>query len=192
MEPLLVFNMKYLEAVQQGMDLLASHPQTIFVGQAMEYKGHAVSHQVKNYPKNKLKEFPVAEEFQAGYCIGLALEGYIPVCIYPRCNFAILAANQIVNHLDKWRLMTGQDIKVIIKMVVGSNFPLDPGHQHKANYVNAFRAMCDNIPVADLTRQNPQINLPSKIILIENTYKKALNNIGPYIIVEDAQLYQDG
>ena len=30
--------MTYLENVQQGMDLLAKNPKSIFVGQAMEFK----------------------------------------------------------------------------------------------------------------------------------------------------------
>ncbi len=181
--------MKYLEHVQKGMDLLASDPRTIFVGQAMKFKGHAVSHQVKNYPAEKLLEFPVAEEMQAGFCLGLALEGYIPVCIYPRCNFAILATNQIVNHIDKWRVLTGQDVKVIIKMVVGSDSPLDPDWQHKANYFEAFDSMCETMHVFNLTRTQYLSNGGKEYI--DYAYQKCLNGPGSYILVEDAQLYQD-
>ena len=93
--------MKYIDEVQKGMDLLGSHPKSIFIGQAVEYKGTALTHQVKNFPQEKLLELPVAEEFQAGFAIGLALEGYLPVSLYPRMNFIILAMNQIINHLDK-------------------------------------------------------------------------------------------
>ncbi len=170
------------------MDLLASNPKTIFVGQAMEFKGHAISRQVEKYPKAQLLEFPVAEEFQAGYCIGLALEGYVPVSCYPRCNFAILAANQIVNHLDKWELMTGQKLKAIIKMVVGSSTPMDPGHQHKANYAEAFRAMCDNISVYDLTLENPIITC-NGYDYVETVYQNAFESNESCIIVEDGNLY---
>lgn len=183
--------MTYLEHVQRGMDLLASNPKSIFVGQAMEFKGHAISRQVNKYPKEKLLEFPVAEEFQAGYCIGLALEGYLPISCYPRCNFAILAANQIVNHLDKWELMTGQKLKVIIKMVVGATIPavpMDPGHQHKANYFKAFESMCDNISVYDLTLNNPIIH-DNDFEYVLDVYDNAYHNPESCIIVEDANLY---
>ena len=142
----------YKEEIQLGMDYLASHKDTIFVGQAVAYKGTAVTHQVKDYSPEKLLELPVAEDFQAGFCLGLALEGKIPISIYPRMNFVILAANQIVNHLDKWSLMSGGESrpKVITKAIVGSSTPLDPGHQHKANYSEAFKSMCDTINVVEL------------------------------------------
>jgi pyruvate/2-oxoglutarate/acetoin dehydrogenase E1 component len=144
--------MIYLEEVCRGMDYLASLPNSIFVGQAVEYKGTAVSHQVKNYESNKLLEFPVAEDFQSGFCLGLALDGFLPISIYPRMNFAILACNQLVNHIDKWIPMSDGESrpKVITKAVVGSRHPLDPGHQHKANYAEAFKSMCDTINVVEL------------------------------------------
>tara|TARA_R110000751_G_scaffold66469_1_gene135734 strand:+ start:56 stop:583 length:528 start_codon:yes stop_codon:yes gene_type:complete len=144
--------MNYKEEIYKGMNYLGAHPETIFVGQAVAYKGTAVTHQVKDFPPEKLLELPVAEDFQSGFCLGLALEGKIPVSIYPRMNFAILAANQLINHLDKWSLMSDGESKpkVITKTVVGSRHPLDPGHQHKANYTQAFKNMCDSINVVEL------------------------------------------
>lgn len=171
--------MKYLEHIQKGMDLLASDPRTIFIGQAMEYKGHAVSRQVQNYNKSQLLELPVAEELQAGIAIGLALEGYIPVSVYPRNDFAILAMNQIVNHMDKWKLMTGQDLHMLIKMLVGSKFPLNAGHQHTQNHSEAFKLMCPNIKITELVEIN-QI-LP--------TYESFILDKKPTIIIEHTELY---
>ena len=70
--------MTYIEEVRRGMDYLASKPNSIFIGQAVAYKGTAVSHQVRDYDKSKLLELPVAEEFQAGFCLGLAIDGFFP------------------------------------------------------------------------------------------------------------------
>ena len=144
--------MNYKEEIYKGMEYLCSYPDTVFVGQAVTYNGTAITHQVKGFPPEKLIELPVAEDFQAGFCLGMALEGKIPISIYPRMNFTILAANQIVNHLDKWGLMSGGESrpKVIIKAVVGSEHPLDPGHQHKANYTQAFKSMCEAVNVVEL------------------------------------------
>jgi pyruvate dehydrogenase E1 component beta subunit len=173
--------MNYKEEVYKGMELLNSHPKTIFMGQAIEYKGTALTHQVKKFNKEKLLELPVAEEFQAGLALGLALEGYIPVSMYPRMNFIILAMNQIVNHLDKWEAMSmGQSKpKVIMKAVVGSEDPLDPGHQHKANYAEAFRSSCTNIDVVELLY--PHQVLPA--------YRKALESERSTLIIEHGDLY---
>lgn len=180
--------MTYLEEVQKGMDLLASDSRTIFMGQAMEFKGHAVSRQVEKYPKEQKLEFPVAEELQAGFALGMALKGYIPVCIYPRCNFAILAANQIVNHIDKWEALTGERVKVIIKMVVGSVKPMDPDLQHKANYAEAFDSMCDFTTLYNLTQNSEGMNRYGNDY-VRLSYQNAFQNPESCIIVEDANLY---
>ena len=173
--------MNYKEQVFKGMELLNSHPKTIFIGQAVEYKGTSLTHQVNKFPKDKLLELPVAEELQAGMALGLALEGYIPVSIYPRMNFIILAMNQIVNHLDKWEAMSvGQSKpKIIMKAVVGSQYPLDPGHQHKANYAECFKSACTNINVVELLY--PEQVLPA--------YEQALNSDISTIIIEHGDLY---
>lgn len=173
--------MNYKEEVFKGMELLNSHPKTIFMGQAIEYKGTALTHQVKNFPPEKLLELPVAEELQAGIALGLALEGYIPVSMYPRMNFIILAMNQIVNHLDKWEAMSmgGSKPKVIMKAVVGSQYPLDPGHQHKANYTQSFKDACTNIDVVELLY--PEEILPA--------YQRALESDRSTLIIEHGDLY---
>ena len=173
--------MNYKEEVFKGMELLGQHPKTIFIGQAVEYKGTALTHQVKKFPSYKLIEMPVAEEFQAGVALGLALEGYIPVSMYPRMNFIILAMNQIVNHLDKWEAMSmGQSKpKVIMKAVVGSQYPLDPGHQHKANYTESFRSACTNIDVIELL-------YPEQVV---PAYERALQSERSTLIIEHGDLY---
>ena len=173
--------MNYKEEVFKGMELLNSHPKTIFIGQALEYKGTALTHQVKKFEKEKLLELPVAEEFQAGLALGLAIDGYIPVSMYPRMNFIILAMNQIINHLDKWEAMSMGESrpKVIMKAVVGSQYPLDPGHQHKANFTEAFRSSCTNINVVELLY--PEQVLPA--------YRAALESSKSTLIIEHGDLY---
>jgi len=173
--------MKYIEEVQKGMDLLVEQPNSIFIGQAVEYKGNAIYQQIKNYPNQKLLELPVAEEMQAGFALGLALEGYLPISLYPRMNFIVLAINQIINHLDKWEAMScgASKPKVIIKTVVGSQYPLDPGHQHKANYADVFKSMVTNIDVIELL-------YPEQIL---SAYEKALSNSKSTLLVEHGDLY---
>jgi len=176
--------MKYIDEVNRGMEYLNTNPNTIFVGQAIEYKGTALTHQVKNFSPHKKLELPVAEELQTGFVLGLALEGYIPVSMYPRMNFIILAMNQIVNHLDKWDAMSmGQSKpKVIMKAVVGSQYPLDPGHQHKANFTEAFKTSCTNINVVELL-------YPQQIF---DEYQKALDREDGVctLIIEHGDLYR--
>jgi pyruvate/2-oxoglutarate/acetoin dehydrogenase E1 component len=106
-----------------------------------------------------------------GFCTGLALEGYIPVCVYPRIDFMLLAANQLVNHLDK---MEGFKPKVIIRTAVGSKSPLNPGPQHTQDHTSAFSLMLKNIPVEWFE---------------PGVYEKALERPGSTLVVEDMEWY---
>ena len=83
------------------MTYLGLHPKTLFIGQAVAYKGTAMTNTLVEIKKNKLLELPVAEEMQMGMTLGMALNGTVPVSLYPRWNFLLLAANQLVNHVDK-------------------------------------------------------------------------------------------
>ena len=53
--------MKYFEELKKSMDYLAKNSKTIFIGQAVEVPGTAMSNTLKDVKKNKLIELPVAE-----------------------------------------------------------------------------------------------------------------------------------
>ena len=91
------------------MKFLGSQKDTIFIGQAVEVPGTAMSNTLKNLPKNKLLELPVAEEMQMGMTLGLAMDENIPVSIFPRWNFLLYGMNQLINHLDKFNVMMGKE-----------------------------------------------------------------------------------
>ena len=82
------------------MNYLAKNEKTLFIGQAVEVAGTAMSNTLKEINPNKLIELPVTEEMQMGITIGLGLNGNIPISVYPRWNFLLLAMNQLINHLD--------------------------------------------------------------------------------------------
>lgn len=158
--------MKYFDELTRAMDLLAKDKRTYFIGQAVACPGTAMTNTVKNVPKDKLLELPVAEEMQMGMSIGLSLSGYVPVSFYPRWNFLLLAVNQMVNHLDKFSVLSngGYQPKVIIRTSIGSERPLHPQFQHIGDYTEAFRLMCPSIEVIRL--EEPEDIVPA--------YQKAL------------------
>ncbi len=134
------------------MDYLSQQEDTIFIGQAVEYAGTAMTNTLTDVSKKKLKEFPVSEEFQLGSSIGLAMNGYVPISIFPRWNFLLLAVNQIVSHLDKMSAISqgGFQPKLIIRTSIGSQRPLHPHHQHVGDFTEAFRLMTSNINIVRL------------------------------------------
>jgi len=138
--------------MKSSMEWLARDPRTVFIGQAVEVPGTAMSNTVKDIPIARRIELPVAEELQMGMSIGLALQGQVPVSIYPRWNFLLLAANQLVNHLDKIGVMSnsGYQPRVIIRTSIGSQRPLHPQFQHVGDFTESLRLMCTTVEVVRL------------------------------------------
>ena len=158
--------MKYFDEMCRAMEYLAMDPRVVFLGQAVAVQGTSMTTTLVGVADRKKLELPVAEEMQMGMSIGLALNGSIPVTIYPRWNFLLLAVNQVVNHLDKLKKMSngGYQPKVIIRVGIGSERPLSPQCQHLGDFTEAFRLMCENIEVIRL--DEPEDIFPA--------YKKAL------------------
>lgn len=144
--------MRYADALKEAMNMLAEDPRVVFLGQAVACPGTAMSNTLLDVPADRRIELPVDEEMQMGMTNGLALAGKIPVSIFPRWNFLLLAMNQIVNHLDKFAVMSngGFRPKVIIRTGIGAERPLHPQHQHVGDYTDALRSMCTTIEVIRL------------------------------------------
>ena len=159
--------MKYSEEIVKAMSMLADNPKTIFIGQAVEYEGTGLYDSLSHIPKDKRMELPVAEYLQSGLANGMAIEGLIPVSTFPRWNFLLMGTDQIVNHLDKFKSMSNGKLtpRVIIRVAVGSEQPVDPQCQHKGNFSEAFRNMTTNTEIIELIE--PEDILPA--------YTKALN-----------------
>lgn len=176
--------MKYFDEIKKSMEYLAKNKNTVFLGQAVSVPGTAMFNTLKDINIKKKIELPVAEEMQMGMSLGMALEGYIPVTIYPRWNFLLLATNQLVNHLDKISEISNNKIKpqIIIRTAVGSVRPLDPQSQHKGDFSKAFKQMCNNIDVYKITKANE----------VFKTYKKVLKNKKRIsLVVEIADFYNE-
>ena len=143
---------RYMDELIRSMDYLAERSDTVFLGKAVAVAGTAMRNTLLNVKEDKLIELPVEEEFQLGLSIGLSLNQKIPICIFPRWNFLLLATNQIVNHLDKLKDLTQVQNpgKVIIRTGIGSENPLHPGPQHTGDFTEAFKLMCKNINVVRL------------------------------------------
>ena len=139
--------------LNQAMLMLAAQAGAIFVGQNVCYDGNVMYKSLEGVPMSQRRELPVAEELQMGICTGLALQGFLPISIYPRIDFLILAMNQLVNHLDKMAFMSRGQFrpKVIIRTKIGSKRPLNAGPQHTQDHFEALRAMLKHTEVYKIT-----------------------------------------
>jgi pyruvate/2-oxoglutarate/acetoin dehydrogenase E1 component len=170
---------EYKIALTNAMTTLSKLNETIFIGQQIVYAGNPMSTTLTEVPKEKMIEVPVMEETQMGMSLGLAITGKTVISFYPRWDFVISAANQLINHVDKYELMTGKKVNILIRVGKGADIPLDPGHQHKANYINEFKSMCPNIEIHDLKTWQD----------VELSYKYAIENGGVHVLAEYPELY---
>ena len=170
---------EYKKAISSAMTELGKADDVVFIGQQIVYPGNPMSTTLSDVPKEKMIEVPVMEETQMGMSLGMAMTGKTVVSFYPRWDFIISATNQLVNHLDKYQLMTGKNVDILIRVGKGSDEPLDPGHQHKANYFEEFKSICKNITFFDLKTAEE----------VETAYNYFNTNGGIVILVEYPQLY---
>jgi pyruvate/2-oxoglutarate/acetoin dehydrogenase E1 component len=142
----------YFSNLCAAMKMVGERSNSIFIGQAVACEGTAMFRTLVDVPMEKRLELPVVEDMQLGMAIGMSLAGHLPVCIYPRFNFLLLAMNQLVLHLDKLRLMGEYKPRVLVRTAVATPDPLYPGPQHLGSYSTALRHMLNTVKVVDLER----------------------------------------
>jgi pyruvate/2-oxoglutarate/acetoin dehydrogenase E1 component len=138
----------YFNEMQRAMNHLAEDSRVVFMGQWYGVMPATLS----GVSADRKIEMPVVEDMQMGLSTGMALAGFIPVSCFVRWNFLLLAANQLVNHLDKISHMSGGGYqpKVIIRTCVGSTKPLDSRCQHTSDFTDAFELMLTSVQVIRL------------------------------------------
>ena len=126
-------------------------------------------------------EMPVMEDSQMGMSLGLSLSGKFVITFYPRWDFLICASNQLISHVDKIKLMSNNEWNpnMIIRVGKGSDKPIDPGHQHKGNYLEEYKSLCKNIEFHDLKTSSD----------VELAYKYVTKEGGIHVLVEYPELY---
>jgi pyruvate/2-oxoglutarate/acetoin dehydrogenase E1 component len=159
--------MTYFQELQKSMKYLSKSKKVVFIGQAVKFPGTAMYNTLAGIDKKKLIELPIA--------------GFVPISIYPRWNFLILGANQLINHIDKIKELSNNQFKtqLIIRTAAGSKIPLDPQSQHKGDFTDFFKGICKNIRTVKLKNKKN----------IFREYKQALNFKGISLMVEYGDNY---
>lgn len=144
--------MKYFDELKNTMEWLAAQPQAMFVGQTVAGPGTFMFQTLRDCPPERALEMPINESFQMQFSIGMALAGYVPISVYPRQNFLLLATSDMTNMLDKIPAISGGQLmpKILIRVAAGPDAPVHPGHQHVGNYADAFRSLFTTIDVVEL------------------------------------------
>ena len=175
--------MKYKDEIIRSMEWLAEKKDTTFIGQSVLHSGNAIYNTLKTIDEEKRIEVPVFEEIQMGMCTGMAMNGLVPICCFPRFDFMLRCMDGLVNHLDKMQHMTEGTFKpkVIMRTSIGSTSPLDGGVQHTQDYTEPFKHMLHEVNVVLL-------NEPEEIFpAFESAYKRD----GSSLLIEWGDYYND-
>ena len=177
--------MRYFDELKRSMNWIATQQNTIFVGQAVAVPGTAMFNTLKEVPEDQRLELPVFEDTQMGMSLGMTFAGKRVVSVFPRWNFLLCATNQLVNHVDKYKLMSNGELSpsLIIRTSVGSERPLFPGHQHIGKYSEPYRQMLKTIDIIELHE-------PDQIF---SEYQHAFNRVDgrSTILVEFGDFYNE-
>lgn len=171
--------MNYRDAIKRAMGSLAEDKKRIFLGYNILYGSQAYG-TLSEVPKEQRLETPVAENLMVGLAAGMSLEGYKPVVFFERHDFLLNALDAIVNHVDKiGKLSHGQfSMPVMIRAVVGSKKPLNPGLQHTQDFTETLEKLI-SFPVINLKN-------PAQII---SEYGRFKESNSPVMFIERRDLY---
>ncbi len=124
----------YRDALWRTMhDALARDPSVIVMGQGVDdHKGifGSTTGLATTFGATRVFDVPLAEDGMTGVALGAALGGLYPIQTHIRCDFALLAVNQLVNMVAKYRYMFGGRFRVpmLVRTVIGRSW--GQGAQH--------------------------------------------------------------
>ncbi len=130
------------------------------------------------FGEERVKDTPISENTIVGVTVGAAMGGLRPVAELMTVNFALLAMDQIVNHMSKARYMFGGPtfLPMVVRMPGGGGSQL--GAQHSQS-LETFFMHCPGLRVA-----YPATPADAKGLL-----KSAIRDNNPVIFLEHELLY---
>jgi len=142
--------MKYLESIRAGIDhLLESDDRTIVLGEDIvdPYGGaFKVTKGLSTKYPDRVLSMPISESAIVGASIGLAMEGFKPICEIMFGDFITLATDQIVNSGSKFNWMYNDKVMIplVIRTAVGGYRGYGPTHSQ------SLESMFLNVPGLDV------------------------------------------
>jgi pyruvate dehydrogenase E1 component beta subunit len=133
---------------------------------------------LKKYGAQRVIDTPIAEAGMVGTAVGMAMVGLRPIVEMMTINFAIVAADQILNHAAKVRYFSGGqvDVPVVIRGPQGA------GVQLSAQHSQSFESFYAHFPGIHVVA--PATPADAKGLL-----KTAIRGRDPVMFLESAALY---
>jgi pyruvate dehydrogenase E1 component beta subunit len=176
--------LQFREALREAMNEEMRRDERVFLmgEEVAEYNGaYKISQgMLDEFGPKRIIDTPIAELGFAGIGVGAAMNGLRPIVEFMTWNFAILAADQIINSAAKMLQMSGGQYNVPIVFRGGNG----SAGQLAATHSQSFEAFYAHVPgLKVLTPSNPA---DAKGLL-----KSAIRDNDPVVFLESEKMYGD-
>ena len=175
---------QFRQALNEAMNEEMRRDENVFLmgEEVAEYNGaYKVSQgMLDEFGPDRVIDTPIAELGFAGIGVGAAMNGLRPIIEFMTWNFAILAADQIINSAAKMLQMSGGQYNVPIVFRGGNG----SAGQLAATHSQSFEAFYANIP--GLKVVSPSTPYDAKGLL-----KSSIRDDDPIVFLESERMYGD-
>jgi pyruvate dehydrogenase E1 component beta subunit len=174
--------LQFREAIKQAIDEEMESDENVFImgEEVAEYNGayKVTEGLLDKYGFRRVIDTPISELGFAGIGVGAAMNGLRPIVEFMTFNFAVLAADQIINHASKARYMLGGQVSTPIVFRGPNASAGQLGATHSVAYDSMY-AMFPGLKV--IYTSEPE---DAKGLL-----KSAIRDEDPVLFMESEQMY---
>lgn len=172
----------YGEAIKEALTIAMEMDKSVLVlGEGIDAAGYAYETTgglSDKFGKIRVIETPIAEQLITGISLGLSIVGIRPVLIHMRNDFLLVSMDQIVNHINHWKTIFGNDTPLVIRAVIARGW--GSGAQHAQSF-HALFSMFEGIDVV----------MPYSAYDAKGMLLKAIASNRPVLFLEHRWLYND-
>ncbi len=175
---------QFREAIQEAMSEEMRKDESVFLlgEEVAEYNGayKASKGMLDEFGAKRIIDTPIAELGFAGIAVGASMNGLRPIVEFMTWNFAILAADQIINSAAKMLQMSGGQINCPIVF----RGPNGQAGQLAATHSQSFESMYSHWP-------GLKVVTPSNPYDAKGLLKSAIRDNDPVVFMESERMYGD-
>lgn len=175
---------QFREAVAEAMSEEMRRDERVFLmgEEVAEYDGayKASRGMLAEFGPKRVIDTPISELGFAGIGVGAAMNGLRPIVEFMTWNFAILAADQIINSAAKMLQMSGGQYGAPIVF----RGPNGPAGQLAATHSQSFESMYAHVP-------GLKVVTPSTPYDAKGLLKSAIRDDDPVLVMESEKMYGD-
>lgn len=175
---------QFRQAVAEAMSEEMRRDESVFLlgEEVAEYNGayKASKGMLDEFGPKRVIDTPIAELGFSGIAVGAAMNGLRPIVEFMTWNFAILAADQIINSAAKMLQMSGGQYNVPIVF----RGPNGTAGQLAATHSQSFESMYAHVP-------GLKVITPSNCADMKGLLKSAIRDNDPVVVMESEKMYGD-